>query len=175
MPRSRRQSPIGIGLRIAGKVGVFVLLFLLVGLAGIFGYDEEGTVRRLAGEDGVRWLREAAPSFLTHDLFRSALVVLAVIAILAMIVWWLFVRAPWGSKNEWARRDQLELYVIACRSLGKKPKLPVNKDPQNSRLRLLKDAANDGHLKTHAPDGQAANMMARVRLADLARISQMIV
>jgi hypothetical protein len=49
--------------------------------------------------------------------------------------------------SAWRERDELELYVIACLSVGKDPSLPINEEPQLTRLRLLKDAIRKGELR----------------------------
>jgi hypothetical protein len=56
-------------------------------------------------------------------------------------------RSDGSIKDAWRERDQLELYVVACLSLGLEPSLPIDEEPQLSRLRLLKDAIRSGELR----------------------------
>ncbi len=68
------------------------------------------------------------------------------------------------SKETWKERHRLEFYVLANLSVGEEPhNLPINRDPQLSRLRLLKDAAQDGRLRYQ---GDAPNLFATVQLDD---------
>lgn len=52
--------------------------------------------------------------------------------------------------DPWRNRPEMELYEIACRSVGKAPVTAINKDPELSQLRLLSNAIEAGRLKSHA-------------------------
>lgn len=75
------------------------------------------------------------------------------------------------ARRLWRERDRLELYVIACRSSGVRPRLPVDVDPQNSRMRYLADAINDGRLIAASGDvnanGPGDGHMVQIRHSDL--------
>jgi hypothetical protein len=72
-------------------------------------------------------------------------------------------------RDTWQERDRLELYVIACLSVGVEATLPVEQEPQLSRLRFLKDAIVSGELEAtlarSSPD--APDVWATVTRSDL--------
>lgn len=70
----------------------------------------------------------------------------------------------------WKERGRLEFYVLANLSAGNEPhKLPVNQDPALNRLRLLKDAAQDGQLSFQ---GKTPNAFATVRFDDFLKYAK---
>lgn len=76
----------------------------------------------------------------------------------------------------WRERDRLELYVIACRSVGMRPQMPVDIDPANSRLRFLADAIVDGRLIVSSGDvngtGPGDGLMVQIRWTDLSLFAE---
>ena len=66
--------------------------------------------------------------------------------------------------DAWAHRKRLEISVIANVSAGREPNArPIVGDPENSRLRELKDAISDGELDAEL-NGRRANVRSTVTL-----------
>lgn len=76
-----------------------------------------------------------------------------------------------ASRAPYQERDRLELYEIACRSVGAEPALPVNKDPQLARLRYLKDRIRDGHLRP-VRDGEEPDVWTQIDRDELRRFAE---
>lgn len=97
----------------------------------------------------------------------------SVIGLLVLNLWPRF-RTDFGLNiglNIWATRDRLELYEIACRAVGAQPRLPVNRDPQLSLHRYLRDAIFDGRL-TSVDGGTSANVHTQVQIDELEKFAQ---
>ena len=70
-----------------------------------------------------------------------------------------------SERSTWFKRDRLALYEIAFRSVGKTPKPKIEKEPEISCLRTLKDAINDGKLHSFGVAGKP-NMTTRVHIEE---------
>lgn len=115
----------------------------------------------------VNWLLSDFPAYITPSIARTSLLILASI-VMASLLWPLLQR--WRQSKTWRERDRLELYEIAYRSVGKQPSLPISKEPELSRLRLLKDAIRDGKLiaRLSEKSPSSPDLWATVTHADLA-------
>jgi hypothetical protein len=69
-----------------------------------------------------------------------------------------------ADSDHWAERNQLEISVIANVSAGRESTaMPIDSDPENSRLRELKDAIEQGTLDATLKKGRG-DMWAKVAL-----------
>lgn len=137
----------------AGKVAA--ALFLAVCALLGFGPDK-----------WVKFMIQDLPQWFTPGWARASFLVLAILT-LASLVW------PWFSKNRttvsenkdhWTERKQVEIYVLANASAHQEPTaLPVDKDPQLTRLREMKDAITLGELDATL-NGERPNAMSTISL-----------
>jgi hypothetical protein len=73
-------------------------------------------------------------------------------AILYVILAWVFEkRRTKRDPGVWRKRPELELYVIACRSVGVEPTPVIDRDPHNAQLRHLAQAIQRGELRANVP------------------------
>lgn len=71
---------------------------------------------------------------------------------------------PAEKSDHWAERQRLEISVLANVSAGREPTAsPIDKDPENSRVRELNDAIDAGHLVAEI-NGERPNVMSTVTL-----------
>lgn len=79
--------------------------------------------------------------------------------------WPVFYRAKPVSADHWTERKEVEIYVLANASANVEPTAtPVDRDPQLSRLRELKDAIARGELDARI-NGARPNAMSTVALS----------
>jgi hypothetical protein len=77
-----------------------------------------------------------------------------------------------SARDTWGERDRLEIYVIANLSVGRTPHdMPIDRDPQLTRLRLLKDAIRDGQLLATL-EGEKPNAWATVTPGELRKFAE---
>jgi hypothetical protein len=77
-----------------------------------------------------------------------------------------------ATPDTWAERETLEIYVIAYLSVGKPSRIPINKEPELSRHRFLKDAIRDGYLQPSDTNEPGLNVMTTVRRESLRKFAK---
>lgn len=128
---------------------------------------------KLAGFEGLAAKVQSPLWDLAVEIAGIALLIVGLAGIL-----WPAARYLWGRyqrrASPWLERDQLELYVIACLSVGKAPALPVSGGTELVRLRLLKDAIKDGKLPVRQMNGKSPSAWTTVGVHDLQSFSEAI-
>lgn len=114
----------------------------------------------------VEFMIQGLPQWVTPGLARAIFLLLAMLTVASFV--WLWLRKKRSdeliSKDHWTERKQVEIYVLANASAHQEPTaLPVDKDPQLSRLRELKDAITRGELDA-AINGERPNVMSAISL-----------
>jgi len=137
----------------AGKVAAAIFL----AICALFGFGPD---------KWVKFMIQDLPQWFTPGWARATFLTLAFLT-LALLVWPWFSKKRSGvseNKDHWTERKQVEIYVLANASAHQEPTaLPVDKDPQLTRLREMKDAIKLGELDA-ALNGERPNAMSTISL-----------